>query len=211
MAVIYDNSDVRFGLGSSVSFSYTVTGSATAILVWAAEDPNGGGGTITNVSYAGTNLDNYGSSGQMRALAKQGVATGPNTLTFTRSSYGGLAFNTSSFAGVDSVTPFGAVVFNTGATSSPSTGSITCPSGGMIWGAEFSSYTTAPAPSITSGTLGASVRSTGSGQTLATGYGSTTGAISWALGSAPGSWSAVGFPINPTGAGADTFLGQICL
>lgn len=200
MPVTYDNAATAFALGSSINFSFTVTGTDPALIVFINEDSNSVGGTVTGVTYNGVGLSDIGSSAPIRVFAKQGVSTGSNTLSISRSSYGNLGYNMASFAGVDSTTPFGTVVHNTATNSTATTGSVTCPTDGMVFGAEFSPYTSSPAPTINSGTLTIATRSAGSGQTLAGGYRSTTGSVAWNLASST-TWRAAGTPINPMAGG----------
>lgn len=200
MPVTFDNSTAGFGLGTSINFSFTVTGSDPALILFANQDPNADGGTISGVTYNSVSLTDIGSSGVSRTFGKQGVSTGSNTVSISRTIYNGVVYAVASFAGVDSTTPFGTVTISTGSSSTPSTGTVTCPTDGMIYGAETSLYTSSPAPTINSGTLASSARSGGSGQTVAGGYRSTTGAVAWNL-SSSASWRVGSVPINAAGGG----------
>ena len=202
MAVTFDTSDARnVGGGTTVSFSYTVTGSNTLLFTGVTQ-------AVTSITYNGAALSSIGTSGSLNVFSKTGPSTGSNTLSFSFSSYSGSHYAvTGSFAGVDQTTPLGTVVTNSGSSSAPSTGSITCPASGAIYGQFFHNYSTAT-PTVTSGIAAGLI--TSFTQTYGGAYDTSTKALSWSVNKS-GSWWTVGVPINQVSAGADVLLGQACL
>lgn len=203
----FDNSDARsLAAGSpTVSFSYTTTASANRVLL-AASHNNGGGATVTAVTYNTVGLTNVGTTTGMILWRLTAPSSGANTLSFSVSLYDGVLVAASTWSSVDQTTPLGTVVTNSGNSATSSTGSITCPASGAIFGAQFSNYTSAPAPTINSGTLRGSARNAGSGWTIAGASDSVTGTLAWNLASS-NNWEAIGVPINDVagGGGASSY------
>ena len=209
MAVGFDTSDVRRTTGgTSITFSYTVTGSNPAIITTSVPD---GANTVTAVSYNSVGLTNLGSTGTLIMWGLGGCATGANNLTFTVSAYDFVQSAVASFTGTDTTTgtsAFGTAVTNTGTSTAPSTGSITCPSGGAVYGREDSAYTTGVAPTITVGTLAGTIRFGGNGHTWAGGYAlDATTNITWAI-SSSAAWAAIGVPLSAPAAGGPAIMGR---
>lgn len=183
-------------LGSgSVTFSYT-SGSGSDRLLLVQVSLFG----VTSVTYAGASLTNVGAGvGSMSMWRKTAPAAGANNVVISGPLYNYLMYTVSDWTGVDQTTPLGSQVGATGSSSSPSTGSITCPANGFVAGGVRSGYSTAPG-TITAGsgtTLTSFIRETANGTTKADGRRSNTGALSWTL-STSRSWEAQGFPINPS-------------
>lgn len=198
MAVAYNNGDTRqTSGGTTVSFSFTTAGSDIAILVGARSS---NGFTVSGVTYAGVSLTQLANSGvSMKAFGLGSANSGANNVAVTCSSYEFPYVNTASFNGVDGTTPFDTAVTNSGTSAAPSTGSVTCPTDGAVWGTEFNNYTGSGSITATAGTLIGSQRSGGTGQGWAHAYRLSTGAITFSI---PGSaaWWAAGVPINPSAA-----------
>jgi len=198
VAVAYDNGNTRqTSGGTTVSFSFTTAGSDIAILVGARSSNSF---TVSGVTYAGVSLTQLANSGvSMKAFGLGSAAVGANNVAVTCSAYESPYVNTASFNGVDGTTPFGTAITNSGTSTAPSTGSVTCPTDGAVWGTEFNNYTGSGSITATAGTLIGSQRSGGTGQGWAHAYRLSTGAITFSI---PGSaaWWAAGVPINVAGA-----------
>lgn len=202
MAVAIDNPVAQqTSSGTNVSFSYTSSGGADRLLL--AQTKLNGAGQANSGTYAGAALSVVDTTGSVRMFSKTAPATGANTLAFALSTYGNLFVNAANFTGVDQTTPLGAAVTNSGASSAPNSGSVTCPANGMVFGGVGTNYTTS-APGAGSGTtLAGSVRSGGTGHSKAAGYRTNTGAIVFTLGSTP-NWDVQAYPINPVSAAGVT-------
>lgn len=203
MSVAFVGGESRIpAAGTTVIYSYTV-GSGSDRLLLLQTYPTGSSGTVTGVTYGGDALTNIDTSDVCLTWSKTAPLTGSNTVSISVATYSTIFTSTSDWTGVDQTTPVGAAVVAGGSSSSPSTGSVTCPTNGAIWGAEYSAYTTGSAPTAGSGTtLAGAVRNGASGETKAAGYRTTTGAVSWSLGSSAG-WVAAGIPINAVAVAPD--------
>lgn len=174
-----------------------MTASSNRILLVGAKTTNGA--TLSGVTYNGSSLTNFNTYGTHKTYRLIAPATGSNTLTVSYSGYSSSYFKAASFSGVDQTVPLGTEVTNSGTDNSPSTGSITCPGSGMIWGWEHGAYSTAlPTIGGSGNTLAGAARSGGGGQTLAGAYRSTTGSVAWTLANGGSfGWEVLGVPINP--------------
>lgn len=198
MAVAFNTSDARRPTaGTTISFSYTSSAGSDRLLLSGTE---GEGVTVNSGTYAAASLTNSGSVGGIIIWSKAGNASGANTLAFTLSGYGTARVVTSDWTGVDSTTPVGTAVSNTGTSTAVTTTSITCPSNGAIWGRAQTGYQ-GGSPTLVAGT-GTTLASTGtrSGTAFGGGYRLDTGAINWTQGASVG-YTAIGIPINAAGAG----------
>jgi hypothetical protein len=198
MAVTLDNHAIGSGgNGYSRTFSYTSSTSANrAILVKShiASQP------ATGVTYAGTSLTKYSAfSGDATNVlwTLAGQSTGANNVVLTWSAYSNGTALVSSYTDVDQTTPFGTAVQNTASNYSPTTGSITCPTNGMVDASVWHGYVTAT-PTSTAGTE-LDNYSTG-GTWYMHGYRASTGAVSWTV-NRSATWYAIAVPINPVSAG----------
>lgn len=205
MAVTVDTS--RWGgspaPGTSLTFSVTVgANSNRAILVGTNGQFGGGFLSVTGVTYAGGALSSAGSVSGSIIWARVAPNTGANNVVISYSTYGNAWNSTLSAYDVDQSTPTGTAVSATGTSNTPSTGSITVPANGMAFGFTRNDYISSGAPSAGGGVTSiGSTREGGGGTAAASGYRTTTGAISYTI---PGSaaWTALGVPINPTSGGA---------
>lgn len=130
-------------------------------------------------------------------------ATGTKTLTIVINAYSSQAPKVllALFDGVDQTTPVGSVTAGSLPSSTPSTGSITCPSNGTVYGVLFHNYTSTD-PSVTSGTA---IGTTHDGFSFghAHAYRESTGAVSWSC-SSSGSGYVAGVPINASAGSGPT-------
>lgn len=194
------------GPGTSLTFSVTVgANSNRALLVATNGELSAPPITITGVTYAGSALTNVGAGSTTIIWRRTAPSTGANNVVLTFSGYGRAWNSTLSAYDVDQTTPTGTAVSASGTSTTPSTGSITVPTNGLAFGFTRNGYTTGGAPSAGGGvtSIGSS-REGGGGTATASGYRSTTGAISYTI---PGSasWIALGVPINPVAAAGLAF------
>lgn len=194
MAVTLDNnSGGQSGNGTTITITGFTTAGSNKVLFFSGADP--AGGTQNSVSYNGVSMTSQVNN-NIRVWTLPTPATSGN-FSVNLSAYGGLLYEEASFNGADDTgTPFGTAVTASVSSTTSSTGSITCPTNGAIYGAEFNGYTPSPAPTINSGTLLVSVRSGAGGQGSASAYRTSTGSLAWNL-SASQNWWAGGVPINP--------------
>lgn len=199
MAVALNNSATgTTGGGTTVSFSYAVGAGSNRYLSIGCS--NFGGLDISAVTYNSVACSSIYDAGAVTARVEiwelKNPASGTNTMSFTLASYDpqGAKYSVADWTGVDQTTPSGAVVVNTGNSTGPvTTGSITCPSGGAIFGIGRHTYSSA-GMTISSGT---SIGNTTAGSnSLAGAYSLATGALAWTP-SNSGTWRAVGIPLNP--------------
>ncbi len=161
------------------------------------------GKTITSMLW-----DGGASTGQMGSTNIRywtAPATGTKTLTVVLNAYSSVKplVMIALFENVDQGSPVGSLVSGSLPSTTPSTGSVTCPSGGTVYGVLVHTYSTA-APTLTSGTAAGSPSSayTASSWGFAHAYRESTGAISWSTtnsGSANG--VVLGVPINAASGG----------
>jgi hypothetical protein len=212
MAVAFNNSDAqRTSGGTSITYSFTCSSGTDRFFIVSATDDGIANPPITSVTYNSVGLTAVsGTQPEVEMYQLVAPATGANNLTWNLSSYSFLHTAISDWTGVDQSTPLGTVVTNAGTSAAPTSGSVTCPSNGAVWGSEFSGYTTAGTPTAGAGTtLASAYRSGAGGRTGAGGYRLDTGALNWNIPSSAG-WFAQGIPINAAGAGggAATFMGR---
>ncbi len=163
--------------------------------------------SVTSGSYNGAALTSAGTFGSLKMWKKVAPTTGSNTVSFTTSStYTQVSVSIATFSGVDQATPLGTASSASGSSATAATASITCPSGGAIYAGEYTGYAVAAfTPTIASGTLAGAGQTLG--QTMAGGYRTTTGTISWSIRSAP--WDVYGFPINVAATPANPRYGDM--
>jgi hypothetical protein len=199
MAVALNNSATgTTGGGTTVSFSYAVGSGADRYLLIGCS--NFGNLDISSVTYnsvaCSSVYDSGAVSASMEIFGLAAPASGTNTMSFTLASYDpqGAKYSVADWTGVDQTTPVGSTVVNTGNSSGPvTTGSVTCPSNGAIFGIGRHTYSSA-GMTIAAGT---SIGNTTAGaNSFAGAYSLSTGALSWTP-SNSGNWRAVGIPINP--------------
>jgi len=198
MAVAFNTSDARRPTaGTTISFSYTSSAGSDRLLLSAT---NGEGVTVNSGTYAGASLTNSGSTGGYIIWSKAGNASGANTLSFSLSGYGTARVVTSDWTGADQTTPVGTMVSNAATSASITTGSITCPSNGGVWGMANTGYQGA-SPTLVAGT-GTTLASTATrnGTAYGGGYRLDTGALNWTQGAST-AYTAIGIPINAVAAG----------
>ncbi len=202
MAVAFNNSDARsFGLGTTLSFSYTSSSGSDRLLLTKTEDV--GIRTVASVAYAAAALTSAGSSGVHEIWRRVAPATGSNTLAFTLSGYGTTRAVTSDWTGVDPTTPTGTAVFTSGTSAAPAATGLTFTTDGALWGATTIGYLGgSPVIGAGSGTTLAS-QFPFSGRANAGGYRLTSGDLNWtSTGST--TWDAQGIPILPVAGGGGT-------
>lgn len=187
--------------GTSVSFSYTSSSGSDRVLL---AQSRSNAGTVTACTYAGASLTALNTTGSLITWLRIAPATGSNTLAFTISSYGSVQASVANFTGADQTTPTGTAVTAAGTSTAPSSGSVTCPTNGIVWGGQTSDYTTSGAPTMGSGvTSGGSIRNASGGHTKSAGYRENTGPISFTL-SSSSAWNVQAYPINPVAAAASS-------
>lgn len=194
MAVAFNNGETRYSNpGTTISWAYSCSAGSNRLLL---SQTSGNGVTVNSGTYAAAALTNAGSTNVLTMWRKIAPTTGSNTLSFTLSSYSRCHASTSDWTGVDQTTPLGTKVGNTATNASPSTGSITCPGDGAIFGSVFSGYCTAIPTAGAGTTLVGSEREGAGGSCKAGGRRSSTGAISFAL--TPSQFHTIqAFPIKP--------------
>ncbi len=142
---------------------------------------------------------------------QENPATGAHNLTCALASgtLSAVAVAIADFNGVDVAgTPLGTSVANTGNSSGPTSGSITCPANGMLWGSELNQYATAVPTAGSGTTLGGTVRSGGNGYCAAAGYRTSTGAVAYSLtGGTP--WTTLTHILNPVLVPAAAVTGTV--
>lgn len=122
-----------------------------------------------------------------------------NISSWSQAAIAALVVGAAAFSGVDQTTPFGTAVTATATSTTPSTGSITCPANGLIIGSmatdddnTFTANNTSFWPTVDTDGINADFGAHAQ-------YGSATGALTWTTDSQP--WAVAGVPINPSGGG----------
>lgn len=183
----------------------TPAGDATNRLLLVAVCGRGPSEIIASAAYAAQgNLDLVVDNAPLYLLAKKAPTAGTNDLTVTLADgYGQAIVMWAVFDGVDQTTPYGTPFApDHASTNAPSTGSQTCPAGGMLFAAVWHSYATA-VPTGTLGTLIGAYREASADTGHAASYRADTGALSWSMNqSASGPMAGVGI-IAAGGGGSD--------
>lgn len=201
MAVAFVSGDHRLtSPGTSITFSFTAGSGSDRLLLAYGRDVGFGSISVSSMTYAGASMSSVSGPSVGQAYQKTAAATGANNITFNLSAYGRLFSSVSDWTGVDQTTPIGTVVNSSGSSSAPS---VTVSTGDAVLAAETNIYTGSGSFSATVGTLIGGVRDPGSGRGSASGYRTSTGAVTFSI---PGSasWDAVGFPISAAGGAAAT-------
>ncbi len=188
--------------GDGITWTASVNvGSATSNNVLFITAYHDDGKTVTSMLW-----DGGASTGQMGSTNIRywvAPATGTKTLTVVINAYSSQPprVTLALFENVDQSTPTGTLVAGSLPSSTPSTGSVTCPAGGTVYGILFHTYSTA-APTLTSGTAAGSPDAAYSGSPWgwAHAYRESTGAISWSTTNS-GSGGVWGIPINAAAGG----------
>lgn len=203
MTVTLNNSQGNVTVtGTSINISYASGSGADRLLLlqttnWVAD-------YVTAATYNGSSLTLQDNNSGQKLWSLVAPSPGTNTLNLSVSTYSSVAYEASDWENVDQTTPVGTVVKASGTSSSPATASITCPSGGAIFGGEFSGYNTSGSVTAGSGTtLTHSGRNPSNGYTAAGGYRANTGTISFSTPSSA-AWRAQGVPINAASGGDTT-------
>ena len=180
--------------GSSVTFLLTTSaGSNRLLLAHGMSDEV----TVTGCTYNGDTVTQITASGNTRNWRLIAPDEGTNlSLTFTYSGYGGIWCGRTIWSGVDQTTPLDAGTANSGTSSAPTSGSISVPTDGAIWGSMWAAYTSSGTVTMSAGTSIYSVRNAGSGYSNGSGYRTTTGALTWSLPSSA-SWNVRAYKISP--------------
>lgn len=166
------------GGGSTVTQSYTCSSGADRLLLVMTR----GSMVSSAASYAGAGMTFVADNGNLRLWRKTAPATGANNIVITLASYQNTMLSASDWTGVDQTNPLGTPVGGSGTASYFSTGTLTCPTDGAIWGCGTHGYTTSPGTwTSTGGTSIGWTRSASTGFGQASAYRTSTGAISWNL------------------------------
>jgi hypothetical protein len=206
---VFNAGDTRLSaLGTSYTVSHTSSSGADRAILLVARDGNYAPTMTFTATYAGGSLSAHQDANGQYSFYRVAQATGPNNLVVAFSAYGSVFAAHSDWTGVDQATPLGTLVSNSGTSSAPTTGSVTCPAGGAIWAVEYNGYTGGGSFSCTDGTFIAHQRSAGGGHATASGYRNSTGSVTWAI---PGSvgWTTVALPINPAASGTTVAITQV--
>jgi hypothetical protein len=186
------------GLGTTRTFSYTCGGGSNRlILLQTFTNPD----SVTAASYAGGAMTLVDTFGDLRLFGRVAPATGANNISYTLSAYGASRASIANFDGVDQATPLGSVVQNTGSSAAPTSSSITCPAGGLIFSGGRHNYSGGAATAGAGTTLAGSEFSAGASKFA--GHRSSSGAAAFVT---PGSdvWNLQSVPINPASGGDTT-------
>lgn len=190
--------------GDGITWTYSITlpsGSDQLLFVCASHDD---GKSISSLSWNGSSPTAYLSGTAWGYWLAP--ATGSRTLAVVINAYSSRPprIQVACFDGAHQTTPLGSVVTGSTPSSTPSTGSITCPSGGTVYGVLLHAFSTTD-PSLTAGTGAGSPASahSDSGWGYAHAYRESTGALSWSC-SNSGSTYVAGVPINPAAGGGSS-------
>lgn len=215
MAVSKNNASVISTTnGTTVTVSYTVTSGSNLALIAIITGVQGAAVTSSSLSYNGNGMTaiaggtvSHGANATLRMESYQLVnpATGSHSFSAVLTGYDqSERIIVIDCANVHQTTPCGTVATNTGSSTAPTSGSVTLPSNGLIWGGASSEYTTGATVAGSGTTLDGTSRA-GTGWTVSGGDRGSTGNLNWTLASSA-RWISMGIPINAA-AGASFIAG----
>lgn len=155
--------------------------------------------TLSSVQYGGVAMTSVADVGPyLKSYRLVAPANGANNLTFTSSAFDRFQYAFKVLTGVDQTTPLGTPVTVTStATGDRSTGSVTCPAGGMVIGSLRDVYSpTNPATAASGGGTLIGYHRNGNDTITAHSYRSDTGALAWTTDNLGFDWAAIGIPVN---------------
>lgn len=159
--------------------------------------------TLSSVQYAGSAMASVVDVGPyLKSYRIVAPATGANNLTFTSSAFDRFQYAWKVFEGVDQTSPTGtAVTVSSTATTDRSTGSVTCPTGGMVIGSMADDF--APTNNVT-GVAGTVIgwHQNGNARITTHSYRNSTGALTWTTDNLGFDWWCFGVPLNAAGGAA---------
>lgn len=185
--------------GTTITFSYSCNSNANRLLLVSTR----GSSAVNSGTYAGASLTLHRTYNNMKVWRRVAPATGANNLSFVMASgYSYLVINAANFWDVDQTTPTNTEVVASGTGTAPSTGSVTCPTNGAVFGMLQTDYVVGGTPwTATNGnTLTQSHRNSAIGYMSAGAYRFNTGVSSWSGPSASIGYDIVAVPINPVAA-----------
>lgn len=183
------------GTSHTVSFDVGAVGSNGLLVVKLR--PQDGGTTLSNVAFNGVALTSAGAAvGDSTAWYLAAPATGTHDLTLTTDNWTYIFYDWASWSGADQTTPVGTQVgVSSSAAGTRSSGSVTCPTNGVVWASLRDEYSEATA-TMADGTAIGTPYYTGSSVVIASGYRTSTGAIAWDDSNYAYTWEVIALPIS---------------
>jgi len=167
------------------------------------------GTDVTVVKYAGVDMTHLATINGLECWYLAAPSSGSNNVTWTTGISERPYYAFSSWSGVDGTTPVGTQATNNGNGNSLSTGSVTCPAGGVIVGCAHHDF--ANTFTASTGTLIGQYSQNGAsqGRRIVHSVLTSTDSVNWTTTSSAYDWEAVGVPINAAGGGGGSAIAVI--
>lgn len=195
MAIALVNNAANRTASSDTHSAAFAPGTASLLIISIGQVGGAGGGTMSNVQFGGVAMTSAGPAVHgIETYYLLNPAAGSANITWSSSIWGRCYYAVASWSGTAASSPVGTPSGATGTSTAPTTGSITCPSGGVVWGAAIHEYSAAL--TATAGTLIDSFTIGTDDRVIAHSQRADTGALSWSA-SQSYAWSASGVAVSP--------------